>query len=85
VNLRNSAKEVAPRPLSVRINTDVLIDAAEGGGAHRVIVRGIAAERGQAVPEYALIIALVTTVLIASYQVLGSTALRLIEEVVAAF
>ena len=50
-----------------------------------MIVRGIAADRGQAVPEYALIIALVTTVLIASYQVLGSTTLRLIEEVVAAF
>ena len=42
-------------------------------------------ESGQTLVEYALIIALVTTVLIASYQVLGSTTLRLIEEVVAAF
>jgi Flp pilus assembly pilin Flp len=82
--LRDREKELARRPLSVRIETDVLIHA-QGGGAHQRIVRGIAAERGQAVPEYALIIALVTTVLIASYQLLGSTTLRLLEEVVSAF
>jgi Flp pilus assembly pilin Flp len=52
---------------------------------HQTIVRGWTAERGQAAAEYAVILALVVAVLIATYQLLGGAVLALFERVVSAF
>jgi Flp pilus assembly pilin Flp len=64
---------------------DELRDAAEGGGTQARILRGLAAEEGQAVAEYAVILALVASVLIFSYQLLGEKTLAIFNKVVTAF
>jgi Flp pilus assembly pilin Flp len=64
---------------------DELRHAAEGGGTQARILRGFAAEEGQAMAEYALILALIASVLIFSYQLLGQTTLSLFNKVVTAF
>jgi Flp pilus assembly pilin Flp len=64
---------------------DELRHAAEGGGTQALILRGFAVEEGQAMAEYALILALVTSVLVFSYQLLGEKTLELFNKVVTAF
>ena len=55
----------------------------KGGKSHfESILRGSAAERGQAVPEYAVILSLIAAVLIASYQLLGNELVSLYSRVV---
>jgi Flp pilus assembly pilin Flp len=56
-----------------------------GGSNHQVIVRGFAAERGQAVPEYAVLLSLIAAALIASYQLLGDAVVRLFDRVLSSF
>lgn len=54
-----------------------------GGRSHRqMIVRGFAVERGQAIPEYAVILSLIAAALIASYQLLGNELVSLYSRVV---
>jgi Flp pilus assembly pilin Flp len=50
-----------------------------------MIVRGSAAERGQAIPEYAVILSLIAAALIASYQLLGSAVISLFNRVISSF
>ena len=57
----------------------------KGGGSHRTIVRGIAAEDGQAAVEYAAILGLVAALLIVAYGLLGDAVLGLYQLVVTAF
>jgi Flp pilus assembly pilin Flp len=47
-----------------------------------MIVRGFAVERGQAIPEYAVILSLIAAALIASYQLLGNELVSLYSRVV---
>jgi Flp pilus assembly pilin Flp len=53
--------------------------------AHQRIVRGIAAEEGQAIVEYAVILTLVFAAALAGYQLLGGTVLGLFNSVYTAF
>jgi Flp pilus assembly pilin Flp len=55
------------------------------GESHQTIVRGTAAETGQAMAEYAAILALVAAVAVASYQLLGNAVVALYERAVSAF
>ena len=64
---------------------DELRHAAEGGGRQALILRGFAVEEGQATAEYALILALIASALIFSYQLLGEKTLELFNKVVTAF
>jgi Flp pilus assembly pilin Flp len=64
---------------------DELRHAAEGGGTQALILRGFAGEDGQAMAEYALILAVIASALIFSYQLLGSKTLELLTKVVTAF
>jgi Flp pilus assembly pilin Flp len=59
----------------------------KGGRSYRhdSIVRGTAAERGQAAAEYAVILALVAAALIATYQLFGNAIVALYQNVVSAF
>jgi Flp pilus assembly pilin Flp len=57
----------------------------KGGRSHDRIVRGFAAERGQAAVEYAVILALVAAALIATYQLFGNAIVALYNTVVSAF
>ena len=57
----------------------------KGGGTHHTIVRGSAADAGQATAEYAVILALVVAGAIAGYQLLGGAVLGLFNAVVTAF
>jgi Flp pilus assembly pilin Flp len=59
----------------------------KGGRSYRhdMIVRGSAAERGQAAAEYAVILALVAAALIATYQLFGNAVVALYQTVVSAF
>jgi len=59
----------------------------KGGRSHRHvrIVRGSAAERGQAAAEYAVILALVAAALIATYQLFGNAIVALYQLAVSAF
>ena len=59
----------------------------KGGRSHQhdTIVRGSAAERGQAAAEYAVILALVAAALIATYQLFGNAVVALYQAVVSAF
>ena len=52
---------------------------------HDTIVRGFAAQRGQAAVEYAVILALVAAALIATYQLFGNAVVALYQAVVSAF
>ena len=80
-----SRKNFRPRPLLARISTTVDICEAKGGGTHHKIVRGIAAEEGQAVAEYAVILTLVFAAGLVGYQLLGGTVLGLFNSVYTAF
>ena len=57
----------------------------KGGRSHHRIVRGSAAERGQAAAEYAVILALIAAALIATYQLFGNAVVALYNTVVSAF
>ncbi len=57
----------------------------KGGLSHDRIVRGFAAQRGQAAVEYAVILALVAAALIATYQLFGNAIVALYQAVVSAF
>jgi Flp pilus assembly pilin Flp len=57
----------------------------KGGRSHDRIVRGYAAERGQAAAEYAVILALVAAALIATYQLFGNAVVALYNTLVSAF
>lgn len=71
--------------LSAGIGTAVDIREAKGGATHDEIVRGAAAQEGQAVAEYAAILALIAAVTVAGYSLLGTTVLGLYQAVVNAF
>lgn len=58
---------------------------AKGGRTHPKIVRGIAADGGQATVEYAVILVLVAVGAVAGYQLLGGTITSLINSVLTAF
>jgi Flp pilus assembly pilin Flp len=78
-------KEIAPASALSGIHTPALIprgSASKGGVLHRTFLR---AEGGQAAPEYALILALVTAGLILVFSSLGATTVRLVDEVITAF
>lgn len=72
-------------PLSACIGTTVDIREAKGGATHDEIVRRAVAHDGQAVAEYAVILALVAAVTVAGYRVLGTTVLGLYQAAVNAF
>lgn len=55
------------------------------GGTHQTIVRGAAAEDGQAAVEYAAILALVAALLVGAYGLLGGAVVGLYQQVVTAF
>ena len=66
------------------INTFALIRKqfrTEGGGGYRTMIR-IVREDGQAVAEYAVILALVAAVLVFTYSSLGAATVRLLNTVV---
>lgn len=61
------------------------MDMKGGRLSHVRIVRGFAAQRGQAAVEYAVILALVAAALIATYQLFGNAIVALYQAVVSAF
>ena len=61
------------------------MDMKGGRSSHDRIVRGFAAQRGQAAVEYAVILALVAAALIATYQLFGNAIVALYQAVVSAF
>lgn len=61
------------------------ITNVKGGRTHHTIVRGAAAEEGQALAEYAVILALVVAGCVAGYQLLGGAVLGLFNAVVTTF
>ena len=83
--MQRPRKKPRRRPLLARICTPHDISEAKGGGLHDTIVRSAAAEDAQAAVEYAVILALVASVVIAGYQLLGTTVHGLVEAVVNAF
>jgi Flp pilus assembly pilin Flp len=83
--LQGARKNPRAPALSARIGTTVDILEAKGGATHDDIVRGAAAHDGQAVVEYAAILALVAAVTVAGYRLLGTTVLALFQSAVNAF
>ena len=61
------------------------ISEAKGGGLHDSIVRRAAAQQGQAMAEYAIILALVAAVAIVGFQLLGPAVNQLYDSAVAIF
>jgi len=72
-------------PLLAGISATNHISNVKGGGTHHTIVRGVAAEEGQAMAEYAVILALVVAGAVAGYQLLGGAVVGLFKAVVTAF
>jgi Flp pilus assembly pilin Flp len=72
-------------PLLAGISAMNSITDVKGGGTHHTIVRGLAAQEGQAMAEYAVILALVVAGAIAGYQLLGGAVLGLFNAVVTTF
>lgn len=61
------------------------ISETKGGTTHHTIVRGIAADGGQATVEYAVVLVFVAVAGVVGYQLLGGTVTGLINSVIAAF
>ena len=78
-------KNFRRRLLLARINTTVDISEAKGGGTHDRIVRGLAADGGQAIVEYAAVVAVVAAGAVFGYQLLGGKIADLISSVLTAF
>jgi Flp pilus assembly pilin Flp len=57
----------------------------KGGRTHDTILRGFAADEGQALAEYAVILALVAAAAVVGYQLFGGAVLGLFKAVVTAF
>jgi len=84
VILRTRPKETNCGLLLAVINAFAFIRKqlrTEGGGGHRTMIR-IIREDGQAVAEYAVILALVAAVLVFTYSSLGAATVRLLNTVV---
>jgi Flp pilus assembly pilin Flp len=85
VIFRNVRKKVLGDSLSHAICTTGTYPDVRGGRSDNTIVRRAAGERGQAMAEYAVILALVTIVAVAAYQLLGGPIARLYDGVIASF
>jgi Flp pilus assembly pilin Flp len=57
----------------------------KGGGSHHTIVRRAAHDRGQAMAEYAVILAFVVIAGVVAYQLLGPPIAGLYDQVVTTF
>lgn len=73
------------RSISVAISTADSYTHQRGGSRRTIVLRATAQQDGQAMAEYAVILALVTLVAAAAYALLGGPVASLYDQVVTAF
>jgi Flp pilus assembly pilin Flp len=85
VIFRAERKKLRAVSISRPISTNGSHPGVKGGGSHHTIVRRAAHEHGQAMAEYAVILALVFLAAAVAFELLGPPIAGLYEKVVASF
>jgi Flp pilus assembly pilin Flp len=85
VIFRAARKKLRAVAISRPISTNGSHPGVKGGGSHHTIVRRAAHELGQAMAEYAVILALVFLAAAVAFELLGPAIAGLYQKVVASF